>query len=202
MKKLAYKCPYCGQFNVDSYPGAKGMVCLTCDGEFEKKGREVKEIEVEEVKEEGKETHLELPKVEIPTGWVCPICGAVMSPSQKVCVNCTGQVFSIKAEGDPTTTPDWVKRDGGAQVEPTKEEIKVVEEQVEAEPIIDPESSLDDIAKVIEKKLKSNVFEVKPEPIEKVPDPLPAGQPVDTQTAEIRRGGPGYLNSGISKLII
>lgn len=28
----------------------------------------------------------------IPQGWECPKCGAVMSPTTSVCVNCNGQV--------------------------------------------------------------------------------------------------------------
>lgn len=27
----------------------------------------------------------------IPQGWECPKCGAVMSPTTSVCVNCNGQ---------------------------------------------------------------------------------------------------------------
>lgn len=28
-------------------------------------------------------------------GWECPKCGAVMSPNEKVCINCSGNVFPL-----------------------------------------------------------------------------------------------------------
>lgn len=41
----------------------------------------------------------------IEQGWQCPVCKAVMSPKERMCVNCTG----INLYGKVTTFPETVK---------------------------------------------------------------------------------------------
>lgn len=39
-------------------------------------------------------------------GWECPKCGAVMSPTTSVCVNCDGRVeVSVNVRGNTTSDP-------------------------------------------------------------------------------------------------
>lgn len=181
----AYKCPYCGQFVTDKIRDGYPLICSTCGGSFLRANRETKEVEVpdEDLIPEVETHKVEIdlrpvrhliqtetePKTgsssqnklepqqakEIPTGWVCPVCGAVMAPTQKVCINCTGEVFSVKANEDPTTVPDWVK-DLGTQ-QPPLDEIKPVD-------IVLPEGSgfkvLENPVEVVEHK--------EPQPIQEV----------------------------------
>ena len=41
----------------------------------------------------------------IEQGWQCPVCKAVMSPKERMCVNCNG----INLYGKVTTFPETVK---------------------------------------------------------------------------------------------
>lgn len=42
------------------------------------------------------------------TGWICPICGAVMSPTTLVCINCKGNTNNFY--GVSTTSYKIVRR--------------------------------------------------------------------------------------------
>ncbi len=38
-------------------------------------------------------------------GWVCPVCGAVMAPHERACINCRGYGEGIGVTGMPSSAP-------------------------------------------------------------------------------------------------
>lgn len=46
-------------------------------------------------------------KLPVEQGWQCPVCGAVMSPKERCCINCTGNQKVIFSGGStrPTIIP-------------------------------------------------------------------------------------------------
>lgn len=80
------KCELCGgELEIDetkiltSNPPKKTLTCKNC-------GHQQYEIIATTYTNSNIETCKTMP---YQTGWVCPKCGSVMSPSQSFCVNCT-----------------------------------------------------------------------------------------------------------------
>lgn len=44
----------------------------------------------------------------IPQGWECPKCGAVMSPTTNVCVNCNGQTQVSVNVSSSSISDQWI----------------------------------------------------------------------------------------------
>ena len=55
-------------------------------------------------------------------GWVCPKCGAVMSPTTSICVNCRGDKGYSIGIGTTSIDIDWTKQQ--TQTICTEKEIK------------------------------------------------------------------------------
>lgn len=41
----------------------------------------------------------------IMKGWQCPVCGAVMAPNERQCINCTGHYIIVPGVGTPVIIP-------------------------------------------------------------------------------------------------
>lgn len=106
-QKSYHKCPLCGSQNTEvdwscvltTYPCQSLYHCKDCNAYFYSN-------DLQWVTNDHK--HYDLDRSQpytpsYPTGWVCPKCGAVMSPTQTTCIYCT-----------PAWTPTVTYETGGS----------------------------------------------------------------------------------------
>ena len=107
-KKSYHKCPHCGSQNTEldtnsvltSQPCQYSYHCKKCNEYFT--SNELLWTTEDHI-QWGSNPLLYVPQPSYPTGWVCPKCGAVMSPTQTTCIYCT-----------PTWTPTVTYGSGGS----------------------------------------------------------------------------------------
>ena len=116
-KKSYKKCPHCGSQNtavntcyaLATDPYQYSYYCKNCDEYFT--SSDLMWVENDHLHHEPYLAQSYTPSY--PTGWVCPKCGAVMSPTQNTCIYCTpawtstvtyGSGESIGGIGDPNIT--------------------------------------------------------------------------------------------------
>lgn len=89
-KQTINKCPVCGASLV--FDGFGDKICKACGTYFETVSplpisTNLPNLEIPPVKED--------PTPNLAYGWVCPKCGAVMSPYQNFCIYCSNSNFEI-----------------------------------------------------------------------------------------------------------
>ena len=116
-KKSYHKCPHCGSQDTEvdtscvltSYPCQYSYHCKKCNKYFT--SSDLMWVENNHRHDDPCLTQPYTPSY--PTGWVCPKCGAVMSPTQSTCIYCTpawtptvtyGSGGSISGTVDPNIT--------------------------------------------------------------------------------------------------
>ena len=106
-KKSYHKCPHCGSQDTEvdmnciltSCPCQYSYHCKKCDKYFTSS-----DLMWMENDHRYYDPYLTQPYTpSYPTGWMCPKCGAVMSPTQSTCIYCT-----------PTLTPTVTYDSGGS----------------------------------------------------------------------------------------
>ena len=116
-KKSYKKCPHCGSQDTEvdtncvltTYPCQYSYHCKKCNEYFT--SSDLLWVANDHIHHEPYLSQSYTPSY--PTGWVCPKCGAVMSPTQNTCIYCTpawtptvayGSEESIGGIGDPNIT--------------------------------------------------------------------------------------------------
>lgn len=98
-KRSYHKCPHCGSQNTEvdmncvlnSYPCHCSYHCKECNKYFT--SADLQWVAEDHVHYDPYLTQPYTPSY--PTGWVCPKCGAVMSPTQSTCIYCSPALTPI-----------------------------------------------------------------------------------------------------------